>query len=60
MLMAAACGGEIGTYCGKCRMVLDHRIVAVVDHVPVKVICLTCHSGHRYRAPKSKFRRNVK
>ena len=30
-------GGEVVAYCTKCRMDLNHRIVALVDGIPVKV-----------------------
>jgi hypothetical protein len=34
-------------------MELAHTIVAMVDTLPVKVICNTCGSEHKYRAPKA-------
>ena len=43
-------GGEVDSYCTKCRMVLNHRIIALVDAKPVKVECSTCSSHHNYRA----------
>ena len=48
-------GSEIDAYCTKCRLVLDHVVVALVDNRAKKVECLTCHSQHAYRAkvPKS-------
>jgi hypothetical protein len=42
-------GGEVDSYCTKCRMVLNHRIVAMVSTTPVRVECLTCDSQHNYR-----------
>jgi len=34
-------------------MDLGHRIVAMVGRLPKRVVCMTCHSEHNYRAPKS-------
>lgn len=42
-------GGEVVSWCTKCRMDLVHRIIAMVAGVPVKVECKTCGSHHRYR-----------
>lgn len=42
-------GGEVVSWCTKCRMDLLHRIIAMVAGVPVKVECKTCSSHHRYR-----------
>ena len=43
-------GGEVDSYCTKCRLVLNHRIVAMVGPLPKKVECSTCGSHHNYRA----------
>jgi len=45
-------GGEIVSYCTKCRRDMNHRIVALVDGVPVKVECESCRSQHKYRRAK--------
>lgn len=34
-------------------MDLSHRIIAMVEGVPVKVECQTCGSHHKFRRPKS-------
>jgi hypothetical protein len=49
-------GSEIDAWCTKCRMILGHRIVALVRTTPARVICMTCNSEHRYlkTAPGSK------
>jgi len=44
-------GGEIDAICTRCRMVTNHRIVAMVDGLVKRVICLTCDSQHNYRQP---------
>jgi hypothetical protein len=41
-------GSEIDAWCTKCRMILGHRIVALVRTNPARVICMTCGSEHRY------------
>ena len=43
-------GGEVDSFCTKCRMVLNHRIIAMVGTTPRKVECSTCNSHHLYRA----------
>ena len=43
-------GGEVDSYCTKCRLVLNHRIIAMVGTTPKKVECSTCSSHHLYRA----------
>lgn len=44
-------GGEIDAYCTKCRMDLNHRIVAMVGDDVKRVKCLTCDGEHNYRRP---------
>jgi len=44
-------GGEIDAVCTRCRMVTNHRIVALVDGLVKRVICLTCDSQHNYHQP---------
>jgi hypothetical protein len=44
---------EVDAYCTKCKLDLGHRIIAMVGDVIKKVECLTCHSHHVYRAPRS-------
>jgi hypothetical protein len=47
---ALRAGGEVDSWCTKCRHLLNHRIVAVDKGKPVKVECLTCRGIHAYRA----------
>jgi hypothetical protein len=42
-------GGEVDSYCTKCRLVLNHRIIAMIGPLPKKVECSTCGSHHLYR-----------
>lgn len=41
-------GSEIDAWCTRCKMILGHRIVALVRTTPARVICMTCGSEHRY------------
>jgi hypothetical protein len=43
-------GGEVDAFCTKCRMVLNHRIIAMVGPKPARVECSTCGSHHNFRA----------
>lgn len=45
--------GEVDSYCTKCRMDLNHRIVSMKGPKPHQVMCLTCNTQHLYRAPAS-------
>jgi len=42
-------GGEVEAYCGGCKDVRWHVIVALVGDRPVKVECQSCHKQHGYR-----------
>ncbi|HQY65402.1 MAG TPA: hypothetical protein PK141_28610, partial [Polyangiaceae bacterium] len=42
-------GGEIDSFCTKCKILLNHRIIAMVGNLPVRVECSTCGSHHNYR-----------
>ncbi len=46
-------GKDCDAWCTRCRMDLAHTIVAMVDGLPVQVICNTCGGKHKYRPPKS-------
>ena len=50
MSKAPHAGGEIDSFCTKCRMILNHRIIAMVGPLPKRVECSTCNSHHNYRA----------
>ncbi len=49
MTRSPRAGGEIDSYCTKCRLVLNHRVIAMVGNKPVRVECSTCGSHHNYR-----------
>lgn len=44
-------GDIIEARCTKCRKVLNHRIVAMVEETVVKVECNTCLGLHKYYPP---------
>ena len=41
--------GDVDSWCTKCRMMLTHTIVAMVDRKPKRVHCNTCHGEHIWR-----------
>ena len=43
-------GGNVDSWCGKCKMVLAHTIEAMVGIKPARVNCNTCRSQHTYKA----------
>ena len=43
-------GDDIDAWCGKCTMLMNHRVIAVVSGRVKKVECLTCHAIHAYKA----------
>jgi hypothetical protein len=42
--------GEVDSYCTKCRLVLNHRIVSMKAGKAHQVECLTCRATHLWRA----------
>ena len=52
-------GGNCDAWCTKCKLDLAHTIHAMVDGVPVKVECNTCHGIHKYR-PTAEMRAAAK
>jgi hypothetical protein len=47
--MRARLGDDIDDYCVKCKRIMNHAIVSLVNEEPAKVRCKTCHSDHDYR-----------
>jgi hypothetical protein len=45
-------GDTIDDYCSRCRLLMNHYIVSVVDGVAQKVRCQTCGNEHNYRHGK--------
>jgi hypothetical protein len=46
-------GSEVDSYCTKCKLDLNHRVIAMENGRPKRVECLTCRGHHNYRRPKS-------
>ncbi len=46
-------GSEVDSYCTKCKMDLNHRVIAMDGAKIKRVECLTCRGHHNYRIPKS-------
>ena len=42
-------GGEVDSWCTKCKLVLNHRIIAMVGPTPKRVECSTCSSHHNFK-----------
>ena len=42
-------GDVIDDYCVKCKRIMNHSVVSLVNDEPAKVRCRTCHSDHDYR-----------
>ena len=42
-------GDDIDDFCVRCKRVMNHAIVSVVNGEPAKVRCRTCHSDHDFR-----------
>tara|TARA_Y100001954_G_C15738009_1_gene566851 strand:+ start:877 stop:1368 length:492 start_codon:yes stop_codon:yes gene_type:complete len=49
-------GGNADSWCTKCKLVLAHTVVAMVEKVPVKAQCNTCGSTHKFRSDSPKSR----
>lgn len=41
--------GEVDSWCTRCRLTLNHRIVSMKASKPHQVECLTCQSTHLWR-----------
>jgi hypothetical protein len=42
-------GDDIDDFCVRCKRVMNHNIVSVINGAPAKVRCRTCHSDHDFR-----------
>ncbi len=45
----ARVGGDVLSWCTKCKMDLAHVVIAMVGPRPAKVICKTCKSTHNFK-----------
>lgn len=42
-------GDIIDDYCVKCKRIMNHAVVSLINGEPAKVRCRTCHNDHDYR-----------
>ena len=42
-------GDDIDDFCVRCKRIMNHAVVSVMNAAPAKVRCRTCHSDHDYR-----------
>src|SRR5262245_26441880 len=42
-------GDDIDDFCVRCKRVMNHNVVSVLNGAPAKVRCRTCHSDHDFR-----------
>jgi hypothetical protein len=42
-------GDDIDDFCVRCKRVMNHAVVSVLNNEPAKVRCRTCHSDHDFR-----------
>jgi hypothetical protein len=42
-------GDDIDDFCVRCKRVMNHSVVSVVNQEPAKVRCRICHSDHDFR-----------
>ena len=42
-------GDDIDDFCVRCKRVMNHNVVSVLDGKAAKVRCRTCHSDHDFR-----------
>jgi len=42
-------GDIIDDYCVKCKRIMNHAVVSMLNGEPAKVRCRTCHNDHDYR-----------
>jgi len=42
-------GDDIDDYCVRCKRIMNHAVVSVINGTPAKVRCRTCHSDHDFR-----------
>jgi hypothetical protein len=46
-------GDDVEAWCTRCRMNLEHRVIAVAHGSVQRVHCLTCGGDHKYYPPKT-------
>lgn len=48
-MRASRLGDDIDDFCVKCKRVMNHAVVSLLNDQPAKVRCRTCHSDHDFR-----------
>jgi hypothetical protein len=49
LMRAARLGDDIDDFCVKCKRVMNHAVVSILNNEPAKVRCRTCHNDHDFR-----------
>ncbi|HVW10489.1 MAG TPA: hypothetical protein VHC90_18000 [Bryobacteraceae bacterium] len=47
--MRSRLGDDIDDFCVKCKRVMNHLVVSLLQDEPAKVRCRTCHNDHDFR-----------
>lgn len=47
--MRSRLGDDIDDFCVKCKRVMNHLVVSLLNDEPAKVRCRTCHNDHDFR-----------
>ncbi len=42
-------GDDIDDFCVRCKRIMNHAVVSVINGEPAKVRCRTCYNDHDYR-----------
>lgn len=48
-MRAARLGDDIDDFCVKCKRVMNHAVVSILNNEPAKVRCRTCYNDHDFR-----------
>ncbi len=48
-MRASRLGDDIDDFCVKCKRVMNHAVVSLLNDGPAKVRCKTCHNDHDFR-----------
>lgn len=49
MMRDVRLGDDVDDFCVRCKRIMNHAVVSVMNAEPAKVRCRTCHSDHDYR-----------
>ncbi len=45
-------GAILDDYCARCKGVMNHSVVSLVDGAPARTECRTCFHAHKYRSAR--------